>query len=166
MLRGGGGCAFAGGNSAVGVSYQPPPGHLAARRASTMTILRRTLQALAAIYAGCGLALMVAPRWILTDWFQQPQYADYTYVRVAGAMSFGLALLAVMVSRRDDAWWWAWAFAVVTGLCGTITALHALFDVPAGAGVFLWWLFAAISWGLTAGFVLGLTRASQEHPLS
>ena len=131
-----------------------------------MTMLRRALQAFAAVYAGCGVALMIMPRWILVDWFHQPVYVDYTYVRVAGAMSLGLAMFAVMVGRRDDAWWWAWGFAVVTALCGTITALHALLDLPADGGVFLWWLFAAASVVLTVWLVLGLTRASQDNPIA
>ncbi|MEP6759554.1 MAG: hypothetical protein ABJB55_10200 [Actinomycetota bacterium] len=131
-----------------------------------MTILRRALQSFAAVYGGCGVAIMLAPRWILVDLFAQPPYPDVTYVRVAGAMSISLALFAVMVARRDDAWWWAWGFAVATALCGTITTLHALLGVPAGAGSFLWWLFAVSSWVLTAGLVVGITRASQEHPIS
>ena len=49
-------------------------------------------------------------------------------------MSLTLAMLAVMVARRDDAWWWAWAFAIATGLCGTITALHACVGLPEDAG--------------------------------
>ena len=131
-----------------------------------MTILRRSLHAFAAVYWGSGLAIMLVPRWILVDWFGQPPYVDYTYVRVAGAMSLTLGLFAVMVARRDDAWWWAWAFAVTTGLCSTITTLHAAFGVPDSAGSFLWWLFAVSSWILTAGLVVGITRASQEHPIS
>jgi len=72
----------------------------------------------------------------------------------------------VMVSRRDDAWWWAWAFAIATGLTATITLLHVLLDVPDGAGTALWWLFAAVSLVLTVWLVVGLTRASQDHPIS
>src|SRR5215467_9020591 len=89
-----------------------------------MTVLRRALQAFAAIWAGCGIALIVVPSWLLTNVFNQPRYPDYTYVRIAGAASVTLAALAVMVSRRDDAWWWAWAFAIATGLTATITLLH------------------------------------------
>jgi len=85
---------------------------------------------------------------------------------VAGALSMTLAALAVMVSRRDDAWWWAWAFAIATGLTATITLLHVLLDVPDGAGTALWWLFAAVSLVLTVWLVVGLTRASQDHPIS
>ena len=131
-----------------------------------MTILRRALHAFSAVYWGCGLALLLVPRWILEDWLGQPPYPDYSYVRVAGALSLTLALFALMVARRDDAWWWAWAFAIATGLCGTISTLHAAFGLPEGAGSFLWLLFAVVSWILTAGLVVGITRASQEHPIS
>lgn len=130
-----------------------------------MTMLRRALQAFAAVYAACGVALMLVPRLVLVDLFSQPAYPDYTYVRVAGALAVGLALFAVLVERRDDAWWWAWGFAVVTGLCATITVLHAALDAPEG-GAGLWWLFAISSIALTAWLVLGLTRASQEHPIA
>jgi hypothetical protein len=129
-----------------------------------MTTLRRALQAFGTVYAACGIALMFAPRWFL-ERFGHPPYPDVTYVRIAGALSFGLALFAVMVERRDDAWWWAWGFAVVTGLCATITVLHATLDAPDG-GALLWWLFATTSLALTAWLVIGLTHASQEHPIA
>ena len=130
-----------------------------------MTVLRRALQAFAAIWAGCGIALIAVPRVLLVTGFDQPDYPDYTYVRVAGAASVTLAMLAVMVSRRDDAWWWSTAFAIATGLCATITGLHALVGVPDGAGSLLWWLFAGTSVALTVWFVVGLTRASQDNPI-
>lgn len=134
--------------------------------ASAMTVLRRALQAFAAIWAGCGVALLVVPGWLLTSVFDQPSYPDYTYVRVAGAASITLSVLAVMVSRRDDAWWWAWAFVIATGLTATISLLHLLVDLPDGAGAALWWLFAGASVALTVWLVVGLTRASQDHPIS
>jgi hypothetical protein len=130
-----------------------------------MTTLRRALLVFAGVYAACGAVLITIPWWLLTKAFEQPVYPDYTYVRVTGAMSIGLAIFAVMVSRRDDAWWWAWGFAVVTAMCATITAFHALLDAPPN-GATLWWLFAAVSLGLTAWLVVGLTHASQEHPIA
>ncbi len=130
-----------------------------------MTVLRRALQAFAAIWAGSGVALILVPSWVLVTLFDQPAYPDYTYVRIAGATSLTLATLAVMVSRREDAWWWSTAFAIATGLCATITLFHALLGVPDGASSLLWWLFAGTSITLTAAFVVGLTRASQEHPI-
>ena len=130
-----------------------------------MTVLRRALQAFAAIWAGCGVALLVVPGWLLTSVFNQPRYPDSTYVRVAGAASITLAVLAVMVSRRDDAWWWAWAFVIATGLTATISLLHLLVDLPDDAGAALWWLFAGVSIVLTVWLLVGLTRASQDHPI-
>ena len=131
-----------------------------------MTVLRRALQAFAAIWAACGIALMAVPRWLLVSGFDQPLYPDYTYVRITGAASVTLAMLAVMVSRREDAWWWSTAFAIATGLCATITALHALLDVPDGASPLLWWLFAGTSAALTAWLLVGLSRASQHNPIA
>jgi len=131
-----------------------------------MTVLRRALQAFAAIWAGCGIALIAVPRWLLVSGFDQPLYPDYAYVRIVGATSLTLAMLAVMVSRRDDAWWWSTAFAIATALCATIAALHALLGVPDGASPLLWWLFAGTSVALTAWLVVGLTRASQDNPIS
>lgn len=131
-----------------------------------MTVLRRALQAFAAIWAGCGIALIAVPRWLLVSGFDQPLYPDYTYVRIAGAASVTLAMLAVMVSRRDDAWWWSTAFAIATALCATITALHALLGVPEGASALLWWLFAATSVALTAWLLVGLSQAGQDNPIA
>jgi len=130
-----------------------------------MTVLRRALQAFAAIWAGCGIALIVVPRLVLVDLFDQPPYPDYTYVRFAGAASVTLAMLAVLVSRREEAWWWSTAFAIATALTATITVLHAAIGLPDGAGALLWWSFGGVSLVLTAWLLLGLTRASQEHPI-
>jgi peptidoglycan/LPS O-acetylase OafA/YrhL len=130
-----------------------------------VTNLKRALHAFAAVYAGCGLLLIVMPRWLLVNAFEQPLYPDYTYVRITGALSIGLAVFAVMVARRDDAWWWAWGFAIVTALCGTIAGFHALLDAPVN-GATLWWLFAVVSVVLTVALVVGLTQASQEHPIA
>jgi hypothetical protein len=130
-----------------------------------MTVLRRALQAFAAISAVSGIALIVVPRWLLVSGFDQPVYPDYTFIRIAGAASVTLAMLAVMVSRRDDAWWWSTAFAIATGLFATITALHALLGVPDDASALLWWLFAGISVALTAWLLVGLTRAGQDNPI-
>ena len=131
-----------------------------------MTILRRGLQTFAAIWAGCGIALLCFPRAILQTWFGQPPYPDYAYVRLVGALSITLAMLAVMVSRRDDAWWWAWALAVATARCATIAVLHVLVDQPDGAGAAVGGLFAGTGAALSGWLVVGLTRASQEHPVA
>ena len=131
-----------------------------------MTLLRRALQAFAAVWAGCGLAVLLVPRWILVTWFHQVEYPDYAYVRVTGVAAVALALLAVLVSRRvGDVWWWSWAFALAATGTATVTALHALFTVPQGSEAWFWWLFAASNVALAAGLVMGIARAGQENPI-
>jgi hypothetical protein len=149
----------------VGVSYQPLRDRPVAMRLH-MTVLRRALQAFAAIWALSGAALIVVPRWVLVDVFDQPPPPDQAYAQIAGAGAITLAMLAVLVSRREDVWWWSTAFAIETALCATIAALHAAIGLPEGASGPLWWLFAAVSAALTAWLLLGLTRASQEHPVA
>ena len=50
-----------------------------------MAILRRALLAFAGLWALCGLAIAVLPRWLLVTWFDQTTYPDYTYVRLPAA---------------------------------------------------------------------------------
>jgi hypothetical protein len=120
---------------------------------------------MAASWAICGVALAVAPRWVLVSLFDQPAYPDATFVRASGVMSVGLAMLMVLVAQRlDDIWWFSWTFALVGAALATITALHALFGLPPGAGVLLWWLFAGVNAAFTAGVLLGMGQAGQEKP--
>jgi len=48
-----------------------------------VTLLRRTLYAMGAVWAASGVALVAVPRWILVNVFSQVPYPDYGYVRVA-----------------------------------------------------------------------------------
>jgi len=129
-----------------------------------MAILRRALLAFAAVWAACGLAVVVAPRWLLVTWFDQAPAPDYTYVRVCGIAATGSAMLALMISRRlDDVWWWSWAFVLEAGATTVVTASHALFSDPAGS--WFWWLFASINAALTAILLLGIARGGVENPI-
>jgi len=128
-----------------------------------MAILRRALLAFAAVWAASGLAIALVPRWLLVDWFDQPPYPDYAYVRVCGVAAAGSAALALMISRRlDDVWWWSWAFVLEAGLTTLITASHALLSTT---GTWFWWLFAVTNALITAGLVLGIARAGVEKPI-
>jgi hypothetical protein len=130
-----------------------------------VTFLRRSLLAFAVVWAGCGAAIALVPRVVLIDLFDQVEYPDYAYVRVCGVAAVGLAVLAVLVSRSlGTVWWWSWAFAVTTALVATVTALNALFSVPADSGSLLWWVFAGSNVALAAGLLVGLGRAGQEKP--
>jgi hypothetical protein len=132
-----------------------------------MAVLRRALLSFATVWAACGLAIAVVPRWLLVTWFDQPPYPDYTYVRVCGIAAIGSAALALMISRRlDDVWWWSWAFVLQTAATAIVTGLHALLSVPEGAGGgWFWWLFAATNVALTVLLVVGIARAGVEKPI-
>jgi len=130
-----------------------------------MAILRRALLVFAGLWAVCGVAVAVVPRWLLVTWFDQVPYPDYTYVRVCGIAALGSAALALMVSRRlDELWWWSWAFVLEAGATALVTALTALFGSAEG-GTWFWWLFAASNAALAGWLVLGIARAGVEKPI-
>jgi hypothetical protein len=124
-------------------------------------LLRRVLVLQAAVWGACGLALAVAPRFVLVTIFDLPPLPDDGFVRVAGTCSFSLALLMVVIARRlDEIWWFAWAF--VFAAAGT--AIVATFEALLGdASAVLWWLFAGASFAFTAGLLAGLAKTGSER---
>jgi hypothetical protein len=128
-------------------------------------LLKRVLLVQAAVWAVCGLAIAVAPRFVLVTLFDLPEAPDLGYVRVAGVCSLSLAMLMVLLSRRlDDLWWWSWAFVVAAAGTALVALLNALFGLPDGASPLLWWLFAGTSAAFTIGLLAGLARAGIERP--
>jgi hypothetical protein len=128
-------------------------------------LLRRTLYAMAAVWAGCGLVLVVAPRPALVDVFDQVAYPDYAYVRIAGVVSFATALLMVITAQKlEEMWVFTWAFVVAAAGTFAVAAANALWGHPAGSGVFLWWLLAAVSLVFTLGLLAGLAKTGTERP--
>jgi hypothetical protein len=128
-----------------------------------MNLLRRFLYWQAAVWVGCGVAIAVAPRWVLISLFDQPVYPQYAYVRICGVMSVGLALFMVLIAQRiEDLWWWSWAFALVDAAIVMIAGLTA---VLCNSPALLWWLFAGVTAVLLAGVIVGMARAGQEKPL-
>jgi hypothetical protein len=132
-----------------------------------MTLLRRVLYYQAFVWGACGIAIAVAPHWVLQSVFDQVSYPDEAFVRVCGAMSVGLALLMVLVAQKVDVvWWWAWAFAMTDAAIVTITGTHALFGLPVGSGAAVWWLFAGVNLVLGASILVGIGRAAQAKPFT
>ena len=132
-----------------------------------MKLLRRALYCQAAAWAACGLAIAVAPGWVLQTLFDQVHLPDETFVRVCGAMSVGLAMMMVLVAQRiEELWWWSWAFALTDAAIVTITGLHALFGLPSGSGSLLWWLFVVVNLPLGAAMLAGMARSGQEKPFA
>lgn len=130
-----------------------------------MDLLRRVLVVQATVWAVCGLAIALAPPFVLETLFRLPETHDLGYVRVAGVCSLSLAMLMVLVSRRlNELWWWSWAFVVAAGGTALVALLNALLGLPDGASQLLWWVFAATSAAFTLGLLAGLARAGAERP--
>jgi hypothetical protein len=128
-------------------------------------LLKRVLVLQAAVWAACGLAIALAPRFVLVTLFDLPEPPDLGYVRVAGVCSLSLAMLMLLLSRRlAELWWWAWAFVVAAVGTALVALLNALFGLPEDASPLLWWLFAAASAAFTVGLIAGLARAGTERP--
>jgi hypothetical protein len=130
-----------------------------------MELLRRVMVLQAAVWAACGVAIAVAPRFVLVSMFDLPPLPDQGYVRIAGVFAFSLALLMVLVARRlTELWWFAWAFVIATAGSAVVAALNALFGLPEGASPLLWWVFAALSAAFTVGLLAGLAKTGTERP--
>jgi hypothetical protein len=130
-----------------------------------MPLLRRTLYAMAAVWGGCGAALVAAPRWVLVGVFDQVSYPDYAYVRVAGVVSFAAALLMVITAQRlEEMWVFTWAFVVAGAGTFAVALANAAWGRPDGSDPMLWWLFAALSLVFTAGLLAGLAKTGTERP--
>jgi hypothetical protein len=119
----------------------------------------------AVVWAACGAAIAVAPRFVLVTMFDLAPLPDTGYVRIAGIFSFSLSLLMVLVARRlEQLWWFAWAFVLATAGSAIVAALNALFGLPDGVSPLLWWVFAAVSTAFTVGLVAGLAKTGTERP--
>jgi hypothetical protein len=122
-----------------------------------------TLQAV--VWAACGIAIAVAPRFVLVTLFDLPPLPDQGYVRIAGVFAFSLSLLMVLVARRlETLWWFAWAFVLATAGSAIVAALNALFGLPDGVSPLLWWVFAAVSTAFMVGLLAGLAKTGTERP--
>jgi hypothetical protein len=121
-----------------------------------------TLQAL--VWAACGIAIALAPRFVLVTVFDLPSLPDQGYVRIAGVFAFSLSLLMVLVARRlETLWWFAWAFVIASAGSAIVAVLNA-FGLPDGVSPLLWWVFAALSTAFTIGLLAGLAKTGTERP--
>src|SRR5262245_41231612 len=127
--------------------------------------LRRTLVWQAALWAGFGLVLVIAPGWLIETVFDQPALGEEAWLRVSGVMAIALAGMMVLVSHRvDDLWWWSWTFVILGVASGTILALNALVGVPASAPSWPWWLLAGVNAGFALIELTALARIGIERP--
>jgi hypothetical protein len=128
-------------------------------------LLRRVMILEAAVWAACGVAIAVAPRFVLVTMFDLPELPDQGYVRIAGVFAFSISLLLVLVARRlETLWWFTWAFVLATAGSAIVAVLNALFGLPDGVSPLLWWVFAAVSTAFTFGLLAGLAKTGTERP--
>jgi hypothetical protein len=132
-----------------------------------MVLLRRALQAQAAVWFAGSVVLGLFPVWALETVGSQVHLYEYAWLRGSAVMGVVLALLMVLVSRKlDEVWWWAWAFAILEAGVATVSVLNAAFGLPNGSAAWPWWALAGIHLVIGAGLLLGLARAGQEQPIA
>ncbi len=131
-----------------------------------MSALRRTLYLQAGVWGGVGLALAVAPRWVLGSVFGQPVYPDDAWFRVVGLQAIGLAMVMVLVAHRiRELWWWSWGFCLITVGIAAVTLLNAAFGLAPGEPATLWWTFAAVASAFAFALLYGLAATARENPV-
>jgi hypothetical protein len=130
-------------------------------------LLRTVLYVQAAVWGASGLALTVAPHYVVHDVFLNPAIRDWALVRTLGVVTLGMSLVMVLVAQRlDDVWWWSWAFIITTAGVATVSGLHAILGPRTGRAELMFWLIAGVNAILAAGLLLGMGRAAQEKPFA
>jgi hypothetical protein len=117
------------------------------------------------VWAVVGLALGAAPRFVLMTLFDQPPQGEFTWLRLYGIQSVGMAMLMVLVAHRiEQLWWWSWAFALVTAGTAGAVVLNAVFGLSPSQSSILWWVFALVALTFSFGLLYGLFVSSKEQP--
>jgi hypothetical protein len=131
-----------------------------------MRALRRTLYLQSGVWAVAGLALTIAPKYVLVTIFSQPRHQEFAWLRLFGLQAICLAMLMVLVAHRvEELWWWSWAFAFTTTAMAVLALLNAAFGLgPHESGV-LWWILSLVTLGFAFGLLYGLFVSSREQPL-
>ena len=127
-------------------------------------LLRRVLIWQAVIWAGVGLAFVIAPGWLIEEMFDQPTIGEDAWLRVAGLMAIALAGQMVLVARRiEEIWWWSWCFAILEAATAVVFLLNALVGVPEGAPVWPWFVLGLVNAGFAVLQTAGLAKAGTER---
>jgi hypothetical protein len=131
-----------------------------------MDALRRTLYLQAAVWAFVGVALVIAPGFVLVNVFGQPHLGEAGWLRLLGVHSVTVAMFMVLVAHRiEDLWWWSWAFALMTTAVVIVVLLDAAFGLQRGQSSVLWWLFGALAVAFDLGLLYGLFVSSRQNPM-
>ena len=130
-----------------------------------MLLLKRGLRIQATLLLLAGVALVLAPEWLLHGLFGQPPPHESAWQRILGVQAICLAALAVLLSRRlTELWWWAWAFELLAAGTAVVAVLNAGFGTGPNESAAMWWLLAAASGTVALLLLWGLARTAQENP--
>lgn len=130
-----------------------------------MKLLRRVLVWQAALWAGFGLILVIAPGWVVETVFDQPPLGEEAWVRVSGVMAISLAGLMVLVTHRiEELWWWSWTFVILGVASTVILVLNAILGVPEGKASWPWWVLAGVNAGFALIELAALGKIGTERP--
>lgn len=129
-----------------------------------MKLLRAVLRWQAVLWAVMGLALLVAPGWLVERLLDQAPLEEDGWMRVAGVMAIALAGQMVLVGRRvEELWWWAWTFALLELGTAAALLLNAVFGPPNGSPAWPWWALGILNAGLAAVEISALAKAGTER---
>jgi hypothetical protein len=133
-----------------------------------MAFLQRVLKLQAALWAAVGLAFILVPGTLLQKVFDIGALPDtVAFARLLGVAALVLAMLMVLVSQHaGEAWWWAWAFALLEAGIATIAIVHAVLGVPDGHRSWHWWLAGLVSIAFGALDLEGLAKAERSKPIA
>lgn len=129
-----------------------------------MSLLRTVLRWQAVLWAATGVALVLAPGWIVERLLDQPPLGEDAWLRLAGVLAIALAAQMVLVQRRvEDLWWWSWSFVVLEVGTALVLLLNAAVGLPDGAAAWPWWAVGVLN-AAVAGLEIGaLARAGTER---
>jgi hypothetical protein len=129
-----------------------------------VNLLRRILTWQAVLWAAFGLALVVAPGWVVETLLDQPALGEDAWLHAAGVMAIALAGQMVLVLRRiEDLWWWTWTFVILEIFTALVFVLNAIVGLPDGATAWPWWVLGGVNGTVAALEVAALAHAGTER---
>ena len=130
-----------------------------------MNLLRRVLVWQAALWAAFGLALLVAPGWLVETLLDQPALGEDAWLRAAGVMAIALAGQMVLVARRiEDLWWWSWTFVLLEVTTAAVFMLNALAISSDVGPAWPWWVIGVVNGAVAAIEIAALAKTGTETP--
>jgi hypothetical protein len=127
-------------------------------------LLRATLRWQAALWAAAGLALTIAPGWVVETVLDQLPLGEDAWLRAAGVMAVALAAQMVLVGHRiEELWWWAWTFVFLELATAIVLLANAVVGTPAGAAGWPWWALGGANAALGVVQVAALARSGTER---